>query len=246
MKYLFILTLVFLSHSLAIDLKIEQDKEISISQNEVDWTIASFKAKRFNIEAKDAKSVTYNNRLLANEYLKKHTLPEELKLSFSLSMEEKLSKLYLENLQKDITISDDVIESYYKTKKQDFTVVPVLKTLIFTFKNFDDALTLYTYAKSNLSDIEPYAKQNSLTMVEKTSPLEGFHPSIKPILQQYSTANALTHPFWFENQFIVVYIKEIIPNKQLSFEEAKESIRNILLEKTFAGLKAKTIETLKN
>lgn len=240
--FLFAVTL----SAFALELTLKQDTNISVSPRDVEWTISNFLIKKMNIEKDDAKRITEDNRRLANEYLKHHALPEDLKTSILISLEEKLATLYVQSLQEKEPITDTIIESYYKLNQKEFTKEAEFKTTIYSFETFDDALNFYTKTKETPKKSIIIARDSNVTLFDKSASLSSFHPQITQMFKDGKSTDYLTPPFLFMNNFLIVYVENVTPSTLLTLQESKEKIKKILLDKTFRDKKVAIINSLKD
>lgn len=242
---LFFLLFVATFSSFALELTIKPDANISVTSRDVEWTINNFLMKKINIEKEDAQRITFDNRLLANEYLKTNPIPEDIKKSMLISLEETLATLYVQSLQEKEPISDAIIESYYKLNQKEFIKEAEFKTTIYSFKTFEEALVLYTDTKEIPKKSISYAKDHNINLREKTAIVSLFHPQIQQMFKDEKSSNYLTPPFLFMNNFLVIYVENVTPSALLSLQDSKEKIKKILLDKTFRDKKVAIINSLK-
>lgn len=230
---------------LAIDVKFNPDKNIEVTSQEIQKTIDRALTKRIRIEKKDAKEVTIENRLLANELLKNNALSEDIATELKLSLEENLADLFVSKHQENIQINDQVLESYYNTHKKEFQEDQIVHFVIYDIKDFDTAIQLYTTFKNSPSDAEAYAKEHNISMSVQNSEISKLSAMLKDALRDYEQKNYLTPPLFFQKKYFVLYIKDIQQNPNKSFKNHKEYITTMLKQKTFRDTRANLLQKLK-
>lgn len=245
MKSIIILALCVIA-SFGIEIQFKQDSNITISQAEIDQTVALFLAKKMRIDPKDGALVAYDNRLLANAFLKSNALDETMKRNLLLSIEEQFGTLYVKQRQEQSAISDDVLESYFNTHKEQFTQDNLFKLAVFRTKDFDTALNLYLKTKETPQQAIVVAKDLNISSGENDFYESKLATPIKVMLKDGDTSNYLTPPFPFLGDFVVIHVKEIQKGTSSSFKEEKERIKQILLEKRFLDTKLEIIKELKD
>lgn len=243
MKYI-LMVLVCASALFALDIQIKPDQNITVSNEDIDWTISSYSAKRMNIERKDAQKVAYDNKLLSNEYLKIKEIPSDIAKSIQNQLEEKLADMYIKELQEK-EIPSDVIESYYMTHKQDFVKDKNVTLTIFGAQDFDSALGLYSFAKDAPTKAYDYAKDHNITETKRSFELSKLQPQIAQMLKNNKDFGYITPPFPFFGKYNLFIVEEIAPSRPLTTQEAQEAIKKILLDKKFMGKKIETLKKLK-
>ena len=245
MKSILLLFLCFLS-SFAIGLQFKQDSNITISQDEIDQTIAIFLAKKIRIDPKDAALVVYDNRLLANAFLQSKGFDETMQRNLLLSIEEQFGTLYINQIQDSATISDDILESYFNTHKEQFTQDNLFKLSIFRAKDFDTALELYLKTKEHPKEAALIAKDLNISIGDQDFYESKLATQIKTMFKDTNSSNYLTPPFPFQNDFVVIYVKEVRKGTASSFKDEKEKIKKVLAEKRFLDTKLDIIKELKS
>ena len=236
---------IFLLPLLAIDLQINPDRNISVTQPEIDQTTAKFLAKKMRIENKDAKNVVYENRLLANELLKTSKIPSELLNDIRLSLEETLAEALVKQHQDAITIDDKVLESYYKTNKKEFEEDRLLDIVVYDFDDFEKATKFYATFKNTPENSGAYIKDNNITASPQQHEIGKLTPMMKDALRDYEQKNYLTTPLFFQKKFYIIYIKDVKHNDKKTFASHREYITTMLKQKTFLDARAALLKKLK-
>jgi hypothetical protein len=245
MKFILLL-LSFTFSLLAIDLAIKPDINATVSSIESDQMITNFKKKRMIVDKSDAKTAVLDNRLLANALLKEKSseIPQELFVDIKLAIEENLAEMYVKKIQETININEDVIASYYYTHQKDFNN-PLLHADLYSFKTFEEASLFYDKSKNDLSKVNLVSQELNVNKTEQKIELSKISPTIKPLLKDTNTSNYILHPIFFNNQNVVVHVKNI-QEGYYSLEESKEKIKAVLLQKVFSDTRENLLKNLKN
>ena len=234
MQKFFYLILISLN-LVGLEIKILPDKNLTINNQEIEYIIKNFLQKKYiKINKKVAQKYIKDNRILSDKFLKEYTIPQDLVISLRLNLEENLANLYVKKKQKNMRISEEILKSYYKTHPKLFQKDQNIHFTAYKFKSFEDALKFYQTHK--------IASKNAL--IEKKDVVlkkSQIHPLIAPLFDKIRE-NETTPPVFYGNAYIVFEIKRKEPQKPLSFEESKEKIRSILLQKIFLRTKKELVE----
>lgn len=213
----------------AIEIKILPDTNLSISSQEKKTVIKNFLEKHIKISNNDAVKYIKNNRILSNKFIEKyHKIPKELLIPLRLQIEENLANLYVQKKQKQLIINDEILESYYKTHPKQFITDTKISFIAYKFRNFDSALEFY---KNNRLLHNMLLDKKSLTLSKSQ-----INPYIAPLFNDIKEEEK-TPPIFYGGSYVVFEIKKVEPPRRLSFQESRNKIRDILLQKTFVRTK---------
>ena len=228
MKNFFLISLI-ISTLWAVKIEIVPDNNFSVLEEEIQNTIKKFLQERYiKIDRKVAEKIIKENRILSNNFIEEYSIPQDLIISFRLSLEENLANLYVKKKQKNIKINKEMLESYYKTHPKLFQEDQKIHFTAYKFKSFKDALKFYQTHK-----IVSNALIEKKDVILKKSKI---NPVIVSLFEKVKEGE-ITPPVFYKRYYVVFKVKTIEPSKQLSFEESKEKIRNILLQKIFLRTK---------
>jgi len=233
-KYILILTFTT-SALFSIQIGIKSDRNISITNQEIQQTIQNMLKRNIKIDKKNAKEYIENNRILANQFIKANKkVPKEKLIDIKLLLEEQLAKEYVKNYQKNrIKIDHETIESYYKTHPDQFIKPKEVEFTAYKFPTFQEALNFYQKNEKNKKGIKV-----------KTS-IKGLDPMLQNIIDK-TKKHEKTPPIFYNGSFIVFEIDKISPPKKLSLEESRNRIKNILYEKVFFRTRKELVDKIKS
>ena len=232
--------LCIISFSLfAIQIEIFPDKDSkNVSSEEISTLISNMASKGIVIDKQNAKKYILENRLLANTFLKQHKkVPKNILTNEKLHFEKTLADAYIKEYQRKIRLSDDVLKSYYLTHKKDFFTIRKISFVPFYFDNFDKANDFYQKNKKNKHLQIPKDHQIFSLTTDRIDPL------VFEVIEK-NKPNKLTPPFFYHGRYVVLYIQQDIPSKQILYKDAKESIRKILLQKTAVRAKKELLKKI--
>ena len=219
----------FISAVSAVEIKILPDTNLSVSMQEKEALIKNFLERHIKISNEDAIKYIKENRILSDKFIEKYRkVPKQLLIPLRLQLEENLANLYVKKKQKQLIINDEILESYYKTHPKQFVTDTKISFIAYKFKDFDSALEFY--------------KNNNLlqnTLLDKKSLVlskSQIDPYIAPLFDNIKEKEK-TPPIFYGGSYVVFEIKKVEPPRRLSFEESKNKIRDILLQKTFLRTK---------
>lgn len=230
---------------LALDLQVKPEQTISVSSQEIDQTVAKMLGKKVRIEKKDAQTVIYDNKVLANALLKADTLSPETLIDLRLSIEETLADLYVKQNQEKVEINNTVLESYYKTNPKEFQEDQLINTIVYNFNDYESASTFYNTFKTNALKSEAYAKEHNITNNAQEIEIGKISPMVKDALRDFEQKEYLTAPLFFQKKFIIVLIKDIKPNTKKSYLNHVDYITNVLKQKTLLDARKALLNKLK-
>lgn len=236
--------------SFAVEINITPDKAINVTQKDI-TTYKYYVKRKYNYvitDNKGAKKIIKENRILANEFLKKGFLDKE-KEYIKIMIEDYLADRYVQNIQRSIKIPEKVLYSYYLDHKDKFKEGAKVDIVRFSFKIYEDAVDFYNKAKRlhNEEAIKKLATQykaqvknygwRDVNMLKKT-----FASFIKKDTKGY-----LVPPFILSKNVInVYYIRDYKKGEgYYPFKKVKEKIRNILYNKTFGHKREEILKQYK-
>ena len=238
MRMFFLMTFLFHLSLFAIQFELKPDNNITIKSNDVE-ALKSFLLKNlgFHIKEDGAYNITRDNRLLANAYLKKHTLSDYDQSYIKVIIERYLADLYVDLMQKREKIDEKILLSYYYDNKDKFKEDDKVDIVLFIFPNAEDAIQFYVKGKNKtLQELKKIAKQfNALVKdVGIKSIVEIRYPT-RTFLEKIKKSHYLLPPtIYSPNSADVLYVKEY---KRISgykpFSVVRDNILRILRKKTF-------------
>ncbi len=226
----------------AVELKIYPSRDLNISDSEADILImTTYKNRGIKPTKEAAKKKIYENRVLADAYLKKYNIPTSLLINKKLEIEEALAKEYIKRFQKNVTIKNNVLKSYYVVHKKEFHRPQTIVYYPIEFDSFDRALQFYFQAKKNINIAKEYTKQHEIKKYKV--PKERIFLPIRKMFDNVKTSSILP-PIYLGDSYVVFYVSHVLPGKELTFDEAKDKIRKILLRKSFNQTRNELLEEL--
>jgi len=246
-KYITILLLFFIYVN-AIEVNLLPDKEIKVSQHDVN-RYKSYVKQKYNYvitNDKGARKIVKENRILANEFLKNPRYLKSVKTDITIMLEDYLADRYVQNMQHSIKIPKKVLYSYYLDHKDKFRRQPEVNIVRYRFSSYDDALKFYQESKdiADPKKVEAKAIQygakkrdygwKSITVLKKR--LLSF---IKKGAKDYLTPPIVNNA----NNFNIYYIKDYRSvDGYIPFEKVKGKIEKILYNQTFEKAREKILE----
>jgi len=232
-----LLSLLITCSVFAIDIKISPDTKIVVS-NKDKTAIQGFYDKFFKFHLTDdgAYKLVKENRILANEYLKKYGLSNDDKERIKVETELYLANAMVRKIQNNIKLSDKVLYSYYIDNKDKFKDSERVDLSIFYFKNPEKAFQFYWTAKNKkFEDAKKLAKQLSKDIVIKDYndvKLNTMKPFFRNMITKYGAGHLM--PPIFDEVTSVSFIRAYHEATEYKkFNDVKEEIRKILYNKTF-------------
>lgn len=227
---IFSIICIFSTLGLALEIKIYPSSKIHPTQEEISVLQNMLKQRGVTIKDKETiKKRIQENRILANTYLQKYGIPKKLKLSHKLDMEEEIADLFIhKNIQ--LKLNDQILRSYYTMHQKRFYTPKRLSLILYEFKNFHQALQAYK-AKNfkTLKSHEIILEINQLSLY------------IRPFFENLQEGE-ITPPLYFKGRFIVFKVKKIIPKKLKPFEDVKQEIKQILIDKAYATYRKQLLQ----
>ena len=207
--------------SLALEIKIYPSSKIHPTQEEI--SILQNMLKQRGVTIKDKKTIKKRireNRILADTYLQKYGIPKKLKLRHKLDMEEEIADLFIrKNIQ--VKLNDRILRSYYIMHQKRFYAPKRLSLILYEFKNFHQALQ--AYKAKNFKTLKSH---------EITLEINQLSPYIRPFFENLQEGE-ITPPLYFKGRFIVFKVKKVIPKQLKPFEDVKQEIKRILVDKAY-------------
>lgn len=227
MKYIFILLSFFSVHSFAINLEVTPSQSYDISQIDIENTVKLWQGRNLRIDAKEAKKLILENRVLADAFLKQGYFSDSVASENKIVYEEKLADLLVKNELKKID-NVDIPLSYYEDNKHEFYLKEDVHFKVYAYKTFEEALACYDANKNKIDQLERYAKETNASVEEHTISLKTLHPQLQNLLIDFTSGSYITPPQKFYTNYIVFEVVEIIKAHLQPFKEVEEKIRKKL------------------
>lgn len=248
MKSLFFLTAIVVVLPLgAVDISVVPSGD-NVTQQERQTYIADLKKRRrIVIDDKEAKRVLSENRMLANAWLKTHTLKASDLYNTRHSLEAKFANALIDEAQDKIKTNDDVLKSYYVVHQSEFTYGDLVDFTAFSFKDFDAAYDFYKQNAASPVKADAAAKEAKIEQRSKTQyPRERLDPVLNNVIgDDVFEEPYLTIPVKFKKEFLVLRIDGYVKDAPVPYEKAKKRIRRTLLNETRLTARKVLLETLK-
>jgi len=228
LKKIILLTPIIYSLLFAVEINISTAKDINVTNSQIEQLTLSLKEKRFMIEKESAKKLIYENRLIANDFLEKNKIPQNLQDKITLFIEDELAKLATQKEQDLYKIDNEIIESYYKTHKNDFQKDRTFEVKSYIFETFNDANDFYVKHKSNPSNAQQYSKEHNITSISDKLEFNKIYPLIKQNIKLNDEKDYLIHPLNFKTKFTVTHIIDFEEKGFRDLKDVKETIVTIL------------------
>lgn len=230
----------------AVDVQITPSATLEVTQPETSAFTASLKQrKHVQISHKDAHDVIYQNRLLSNEWLKHHKLkPYEID-NIRHELEIKLANRLINEKEAGIETDDDVLMSYYKVNKKEFTIGDVVSFNAYYFKHYDDAYAFYAQFRDDSEKARSYADDHNISVkTRKDMPVLRLDSTLQFLVNERKSAPYVTVPARFRKTYLVLEITSFEKDVLMPFEKAKKKIRKVLLEKRRQDTRNKLLDAL--
>ncbi len=237
MKYIVTFFLFsFISVLLAVEISILNETVVTEpTSKELDATKASLIKRHIMITDKEAKKLIKENRILAKVYMEKYGLDDVFKVNMKLEIEKSIANQLIYKIQKDISIDDEILMSYYVANKKKFIKSPMISFEIYKFDRFNEALDIYEKYKDQSKELYAYCKDNNISVDSHQNKLN----YLSSTMQQMIKYQELEPPFLLQPQFFIDHFSLI---KVISIEKegyrpfndkVKKEIRNFLFTQTF-------------
>ncbi len=241
MKKIFLWFLLFIVVPLfAIEVKVypDRDTNISISITEKN-ALKDFVKSTMNFVLRDkgAYNIAKENRVLANEYIKRKKLLNYDLARIKVEAEMYLATQLVQDIQNNIKLSDKLLLSYYLDNKERFKKPDEADIVLIFFNNYDDAAKFYENVKNrDFSYAKQLVKKYNATIKDYGfKKITELKPPTKEYLLQYKKSGIFLPPVILAPKSIsILYVKEYrIGKGYRNFEDVKEDIRKFLHNKTF-------------
>jgi len=230
MLKLFLISLSLVNLSFGVDLNITTSDRDYATTSEIYQLKKNLLIRKIKIDDKEASRILEENMILSNLYLIENKLSKEMKNNFKILIEDKLAKMLIDEKEKNLHLSEDVLLSFYKDKKKLFFSKEIAFLSVYQFNDFDSALKFYQKFNNNTKDISIYAKDSNITKINQELEFSAIHPQIKGYLKKKTEMNYVVPPQKWAEHFIVVYLEKIKKEGYRPYEEIKEEIKKILIE----------------
>ena len=242
----FVLFVVFIfSFASAIEINIQPDKKIDISNADINalkrYLLRKF---HFHISPEGAKKIVKENRVLANEYLKKGLLTPTEKERLKIELETRFADEFVEHMQRTIKIPEETLKSYYYDHIKDFKNSDQANLVRYRFKDYKNALAFYEAAKKNEDTIDRLLKKyGGKEMFKGEIHVEKLREPLRSFVKN-SAPKSFIPPIALRADAVDVYlIRSYKKNpKYKPFKEVKDKIEDILYKQTFKKERDKIIE----
>ena len=240
-KILFFVLLT--SFLFGVELHITPQKDINITSQDVDalkeYVLRTLK---FHLSEKGAKRIVLDNRLLANEYLKKYKLSPFDKKYIQICVERYLADKMVQEYQKSIPIDEKVLLSYYLDHKEKYKKELKIEAVLFWFDDAKKAIDFYIQAQGkSFEGAKKLAQKLKGVMQEMggVKPLSKFSQKVQKFIEKnpyvgYAMPPVIISP----NSASVLYIKSYETEQGYKpFEDVKEQVKQEILQKAFAKMR---------
>jgi hypothetical protein len=197
-----------------------------------------------------ARKVAKENKILANEYIKKFGLSNFDKSKIEVMVNTYLADNMVRRIQNKIKIPDKVLYSYYLDNKEKFRTGDQIDFISFEFDDMRKAVDFYVKVKDkDFSYAQKIAdKDNVKTKNFLNQRIFKIDPNIKKYLDDHKSGYFLP-PIYLKGRNIkVLYVKNYKlsdKNDYLSFEQVKEEIAKKLKKANFIKERNKLLEKYK-
>lgn len=250
MRYIGLIAIIII-YAFSIEIKLMPDNNISV--NYQDTQVLKnylYQIYRFRITDKGAYTITKENRILANTYLKRGLLSENDKKYLQVIIEKYLAESFIKKLQREQKLSEKVLFSYYLDNKKQFKEEDKIYFLLLQFPSFNSSLKVYNLLKKlpPKQIIEEIKKDSNISIKnigwKKFSELKDVTKSfIKKGKKDY-----FLPPFIIaSNRVKILYVKDYQEGKGYkNFNEVKDKIRQILYQKAFVKERNRILHQLES
>jgi hypothetical protein len=240
------LTLLLFISLYSIEITITPEKNITVTNEEAEIFKASLGAQRIMITPKRAKEVLSENRYLAEEYLKTHTLPKNVFINFKLEFEKNLASEVIKEIEKQVHIDDETTLSYYVSHPDEFKKPIQLKLFLYRFESFTQASNFYETFKNKTDAIVSYINENNISKREQSITIDKLDFRFQNMIKYYKKqAPYLLAPQFFYDHYTILYIQEQEEQGTKDYKNVKEKIKNILHRKAYKVKKSELLAPYK-
>ena len=251
MKKLFCFYLVSITFLFGVELHIAPQRNINVSSQDVDalkrYILQTLK---FHISDKGAHRIVLENRLLANEYLKKYKLSPFDKKYLQVCIERYLADKMVQKYQQSVPVDEKVLLAYYLDHKEQFKKEPKIEAVLFFFFFAKKAIEFYLSVQGkNFDDARKLAREYKGILQEMGGEkrLSQFSKKVQEfVLKNPRAYYAMPPVILAPNSASVLYIKSYKQEKGYKpFESVKEQVKQEILQKAFAKMRKKLLEKYK-
>jgi hypothetical protein len=241
LKIFFILPALLMMHLFAVNVEIEEDKNISISNIEKD-ALKSFVKETMNFVLMDkaAFKIAKENRILANEYIKNYGINQYDKARIRVEIEMYLSNRLTKKIQQKVNLPREILYSYYLDNKEKFKKSDKVDIAIFFFKNPEEAIEFYTkYRNKSFEEMRKAVEKTGGMVKEYNSKeVEKLKDPIKTLLKMQKRSKILLPPIVGVKYSSLLFVKRYHKGEGYkSFDEVKNTIKKLLYDKTFLKMR---------
>ena len=248
-KILFFVLLT--SFLFGVELHIAPQKDINITSQDVD-VLKQYvlRTLNFHLSEKGAKRIALDNRLLANEYLKKYKLTPFDKKYLQICVERYLADKMVQEYQKSIPIDEKVLLSYYLDHKEKYKKEPKIDEVLFWFDDAKKAIEFYLQVQGkNFEEAKKLAAKYGGRVEDRGGEKKLSQFSQK--VQEFIKKNP--HPYYAMPPIIfsptaasVLYIKSYKKAQGYEpFEHVKDKVKKEILQKAFAKMRKELLAKYK-
>jgi len=242
MKITFFYPLIITS-LFAADITIKPSSSYVADRQEVALIQSAFLKQRIQIDDDDALNIIQENRFLADEYIKKNQVPQEVLLNMKLEFEKHLASEVVREMESKIEIEDEVVKSYYIANKEEFYKAPEIELNIYRFQTFDEAYLFYKRFVSQKDGIDEYVNEHNVSNNTEKTEVNRLNKLFQEmILNTKEQPPFLLPPQFFYKHYSVLYIKHIGEADVLEYEFVKEKIAKKLHEKALDRMKKEMLK----
>ncbi len=235
-----------------VELQLKPNKDMNVSTQDVE-ALKQYvlRVLHFHLSDKGARDIALDNRLLANEYLKKHNeLSPFDKKYLQICVERYLADKMVQEYQNSIPVDEKVLLSYYLDHKEKYKKEPKIDEVLFWFDDAKKAIEFYLQVQGkNFEEAKKLAAKYGGRVEDRGGEKELSQFSQK--VQEFIKKNP--HPFYAMPPIIlsptvasVLYIKSYKEGEGYEpFEKVKNKIRQEILEKAFAKMRKELLAKYK-
>ncbi len=250
MRIIWILSFLVIS-LFAIEIEIKPTKTLA----KVDYREAEIfrdwlrKLYRFHISNDGAYKIIAENRLLANEYIKKYGLKDDDKRMLKLQTERYLAEKFVRLFQNEHIIDDKVALSYYLDHQDQFKKEGRIKPILFIFNDADQAIKFYSLAKGKTEqEVMKIAKEMNATIKKDDwRDIDTLKSPTLNFVKRFGKKGYMLPPeFITPSSANVLYIEDYQKSQGYKpFESVKEDIKKYLFLQTFNKFRKKLLAQYK-
>lgn len=239
-----IILLLFPLVAFSLSITINAQEDNNISNKEVSFFQASLLKQRYQINKESARKILQENRFLSDIYLKSGAVDENILINFQLELERNLAKKIIEENEEKISISDEILKSYYLANQKEFENPNRVDLSIYKFKTFKSALEFFNNFNKNIKNINIYAEENSLDItIKKDISLNSLEKQLRFMIEfSKNTPPYLLEPQFYYDHFSVVHVIKLNPSDIKKFDNVKNIISKKLHKERLHDMKTKLLK----